>query len=195
METKKCSRCNIEKLDSLDFFRFRADTKKLMGVCRECERKRSKEKSHSSEKFIENQRKKIEQKLLLSQGFKICNTCNNELPIDRFSRAIGNKSHGLAGSCRVCTEKNRDRFSSRLAERCKQYGITKEEFNNMKIAQNNKCAICGIDEGLFSESVLHIDHCHKTHKVRGLLCRKCNTALGNFKDNVSILQKAIEYLG
>jgi hypothetical protein len=41
---------------------------------------------------------------------------------------------------------------------------------------------------------LSIDHCHKTGKIRGLLCKDCNIGLGHFKDNIKLLQKAEEYL-
>ena len=58
--------------------------------------------------------------------------------------------------------------------------------------QNNKCAICGIE---FSDNnKAFVDHCHKTNRVRGLLCTRCNTLLGMAKDNIEILQKAITYL-
>ena len=67
--------------------------------------------------------------------------------------------------------------------------MTREDFEIMSNLQNNNCAICG------EEVKLHVDHCHKTGKIRGLLCRNCNTSLGKFKDSPEILQNAITYLG
>lgn len=71
-----------------------------------------------------------------------------------------------------------------------RYGITLEQYNNQLDIQNNKCAICGTK----SEKSLAVDHCHTTGKVRGLLCLKCNTAIGKLNDDVILLQRAIEYL-
>ena len=70
------------------------------------------------------------------------------------------------------------------------YNISEEEIVSLKIKQDNKCAICKSD--LITEFL--VDHCHDTLKVRGLLCRSCNLALGMFKDDVNILNNAIQYL-
>lgn len=70
-----------------------------------------------------------------------------------------------------------------------RYGITSDKFNELSLIQENKCIICGNEV-----SLLFIDHCHLTNRVRGLLCDQCNIGLGAFKDNVEILEKAIEYL-
>jgi len=70
------------------------------------------------------------------------------------------------------------------------YGITLEQYEQMLIEQDHKCAICGEKP----ERTLHTDHCHETDKVRGLLCRSCNVGLGHFKDDINRLAAAIEYL-
>ena len=70
------------------------------------------------------------------------------------------------------------------------YGILANE-------QNHKCAICNKSPVYGRHKYprkLAIDHNHKTGKIRGLLCRYCNLALGGFKDNIKLLKKAIEYL-
>jgi len=59
--------------------------------------------------------------------------------------------------------------------------------------QNNSCKICLSELNLDSKDA-HIDHCHTTNKVRGILCRNCNLALGLMKDNVISLENAIKYL-
>ena len=60
------------------------------------------------------------------------------------------------------------------------------------------CAICGKKETRKSRyggiCKLHIDHDHKTKKIRGLLCHKCNNGLGNFRDNIENLDRAKKYL-
>lgn len=72
------------------------------------------------------------------------------------------------------------------------YNITLEQYNEMLVAQNNVCMICKNSET--ENKNFAVDHNHNTGKVRGLLCSACNKSLGGFKDNVNILQNAIEYL-
>tara|TARA_R100001086_G_scaffold244692_1_gene174766 strand:- start:493 stop:747 length:255 start_codon:yes stop_codon:yes gene_type:complete len=60
--------------------------------------------------------------------------------------------------------------------------------------QRGKCAICGKPECEEKHSVLHVDHCHTTGDVRGLLCRNCNHVLGLMKDDAALLAAAIAYL-
>ena len=71
------------------------------------------------------------------------------------------------------------------------YGITLDIFEQMVMEQGNKCKICGSDN---NDRTLHVDHCHTTLKIRGLLCSKCNSGLGMFNDNTEMLQLAINYL-
>jgi Recombination endonuclease VII len=69
------------------------------------------------------------------------------------------------------------------------YGITPLEYDQMLEQRGPRCPICGLP----NENP-HIDHCHKTEKVRGLLCRACNTALGMLKDNPKACLRAAIYL-
>jgi hypothetical protein len=71
-----------------------------------------------------------------------------------------------------------------------KYGITFSQHQEMIKAQEGKCAICGT----VGIAELAIDHDHNTGRVRGLLCRRCNTGLGCFRDNPRSLKAAIEYL-
>jgi hypothetical protein len=70
------------------------------------------------------------------------------------------------------------------------YGITLEKYNEMIAAQKGVCLICNIPKN----ERLHVDHCHKTKNVRGLLCGSCNRMLGLAKDDTMVLMKAIQYL-
>lgn len=74
--------------------------------------------------------------------------------------------------------------------RLKSYGITEPQLAEMLVKQRDMCAICSKK----LDSKYHIDHSHKEHKVRGLLCNSCNMGLGLFKDNPELLLLAIEYL-
>ena len=75
----------------------------------------------------------------------------------------------------------------------KLYGFTLDEWNEMFDAQDGKCAICGKHQTEIGKT-LGVDHCHKTGKIRGLLCTTCNRGLGYFKDDIENLRCAIMYL-
>ena len=68
-----------------------------------------------------------------------------------------------------------------------------QEYNKLLQLQNNKCSICLKDQSELS-SALCVDHCHSTNKVRGLLCDKCNQAIGLLDDNSLTLLRAAKYL-
>lgn len=72
-----------------------------------------------------------------------------------------------------------------------RYGITSEEYGWMLSFQAGVCAVCKTDEAGKS---LAVDHCHKTGRVRGLLCRRCNMALGAFHDDADRIRRAAAYL-
>lgn len=65
------------------------------------------------------------------------------------------------------------------------YGLTEEQYLQMK---SGPCDICGTKEGKY------VDHCHDTNVVRGWLCPGCNTAIGQFNDDIDLLKKALAYL-
>ena len=75
------------------------------------------------------------------------------------------------------------------------YGITIAEYDALVIAQGGVCAICKTSPSEKKNHVgLYVDHNHTTGKVRGLLCRDCNSALGLFQDSQDVLKAAISYL-
>jgi hypothetical protein len=114
--------------------------------------------------------------------------------------------------CTPCRTKNRERMRSIRAgipqeEKQKswktsrdyflkhKFGITTKDYDRMLIAQNNCCAICkSTSKGDKRSKNFHVDHCHATGKIRGLLCSACNKGLGLFTDSQDKLKGAIEYL-
>ena len=75
----------------------------------------------------------------------------------------------------------------------RNFGITKKEYNDMFDLQQGRCKICNIHRDELDKN-LCVDHCHKSNKIRGLLCRKCNAGLGIFRDDINIVNSALKYL-
>ena len=92
---------------------------------------------------------------------------------------------GTEWVCKDCQNKRRTRHA-----RVQKYGLTFEQFSAMLDEQEGRCAICAAE---FDEEPM-VDHDHKTHKVRGLLCKNCNTGLGMFRDSPRLLKGAALYL-
>lgn len=110
---------------------------------------------------------------------QVCVVCNTKKNLSEFYKHRSNKS-GVYSKCKKCTI-NQDRF--------KRYGVTEKELSKLIDKQNNKCLIC--KQRLV---VPQVDHCHKTKKIRGILCKHCNLGLGFFFDSKLNLFKAILYL-
>jgi hypothetical protein len=113
---------------------------------------------------------------------KKCTKCNIIKPLDSFGLNRDNRT-GKAyrrGYCKTC--KNREK-------QLKKYNLTVEKYNTLYETYKGKCPIC---KNFYSKLV--IDHCHRTGKVRGLLCDSCNKLLGFAKDNFTILHNAVLYL-
>ena len=74
-----------------------------------------------------------------------------------------------------------------------RYNLSIEEYENLLRSQNGQCKICKATKNK-SNRRLSVDHCHKSGKIRGLLCNHCNVAIGMLKDNPELLKQAISYL-
>jgi len=133
---------------------------------------------------------------------KRCTRCGEHKPRSEFyphSQAQG----GVHSRCRVCTnltsteyaKANRDKAcaTQRKSKLKRNWGMTLDQFDSLLRAQGGGCAICGSKEpggtGRF-----HVDHCHATGSVRGLLCTRCNTGLGQFRDRPDLLRQAANYV-
>lgn len=98
---------------------------------------------------------------------------------------------------RIYNEENRAHITLRTFKNRikKMHGLTIEQCNEMIINQGGKCLICKrTPEGEKMTGKLQIDHCHKTKKVRGMLCHKCNCTLGLVNEDVSTLESMIAYI-
>ena len=134
---------------------------------------------------------------------KQCLGCKKIKNLDKFG--FHSRDKNFRSRCKECAkneykayvERNREQYliSQSFSQLKKIYGITKEEYENKLKSQNNKCAICSAETPQQKNiKRFSVDHCHKTTQVRGLLCSPCNKGLGCFFDNISILEKAVEYL-
>jgi hypothetical protein len=163
-------------------------------VCKDC-------------RSIVNQRFKI---LYGTDGQKQCSKCGQYLNWDCFRRRKQDGKLYLHSSCKRCNkiswdkwvENNKEHYQEvkkkgqkLLHQEHKKYerqGITKDQYNIVFDIQKGKCAIC--KKPSKDGSSLAMDHNHKTNEFRGLLCKKCNRALGLFGDNIDVLTNAVIYL-
>jgi len=76
----------------------------------------------------------------------------------------------------------------------RRYNISVAVYEALMEGVGRRCMICKSIEGDGGISTLHIDHSHKTGKIRGVLCRFCNNGIGNFKDEPELLRRSAEYL-
>lgn len=138
---------------------------------------------------------------LLPEGiFKICKI-HGERKINEV-RAI--KKGGYL--CLLCQKEKNKIYKlnySKEKRRNKNYkdkfGITLEMYDEMAIKQENKCAICFQQETATYRNTdivqnLAVDHCHKTNKIRQLLCKRCNQSLGSLEENIILLESMIAYI-
>jgi hypothetical protein len=128
-----------------------------------------------------------------------CKHCNVELTEFNW---VTNGPFQIRPECKPChnEKKNelrnldRDKFSQYNWEYMlkRSFGITPEQYNEMLEAQGCKCAVCNSECIRYDK--LSVDHDHVTQKVRGLLCHRCNTALGLLQDNPEIISNLLEYI-
>jgi hypothetical protein len=157
-----------------------------------------------------------------NDGKKFCNGCKQFKGVEEFGKQSRRKD-GLEHRCKSCfSEYHRKRYknpeirktllhrSAKWRENnpekeankhlVRKFGITIQQYNQMLEDQDGVCAICGKPEKTRRRKKtddnerLAVDHCHETGKVRGLLCFKCNTAIGSLGDNEDMVRRVVAYL-
>ena len=119
---------------------------------------------------------------------KTCCKCGKNLPTKMFHRrTYGSGTVGLQSRCKPCQTNVRREYYKPNEKTRQQLKISNEFYE--ELMKNEQCNICG--DTLTKKC---IDHDHMTKKIRGVLCNHCNTALGLFKDNISVMKDAIQYL-
>ncbi len=144
-------------------------------------------------------------KVILTE--KTCTKCQELKPITEFTKLCTTRD-GVNTQCKKCvssytsiryrgSEKVRKTLIKKATDRNRKskYGVSPEEFVSRLALQGGGCAICNkvLDESKRS-LIGHVDHCHVTNKVRGVLCSSCNIGIGLFRDNRKLLSRAIDYL-
>lgn len=107
-----------------------------------------------------------------------------------------NKKRYIAKPKRIVIPKEKDQIKLNALKRMLKfrYNITYQQYTEMYDLQNHSCNICKKPNSLGGRKGLQVDHCHKTGKIRMLLCPKCNTLLSICNDNIDILESSILYL-
>ncbi|MFE7805584.1 endonuclease VII domain-containing protein [Streptomyces sp. NPDC057430] len=121
-------------------------------------------------------------KVPVPQGHKRCPDCEEIKPHSEWERNR-TSSDGWSSYCRDCrAERNRISYFRR------KYGLSPTELDAMIKEQVGVCCIC------LAAPAEHVDHCHETGRVRGVLCFSCNAALGQFKDRPDAMRRAAAYV-
>jgi hypothetical protein len=126
-------------------------------------------------------------------GRKVCPRCLQNKLISEYHFSPKKMSSYCKGCHRLITKANYAKtwLIQKSQELFRLFGITLEQWKTLFVAQERRCAICGISG---EDVVWHTDHDHATGKFRGILCRACNHLIGNAKDDPRILVAAIAYL-
>lgn len=111
----------------------------------------------------------------------ICAKCHIEKTEEEFY-VRKDRNNRPTSRCKKCIYVDQRRYST-----IRKYRISERVYQALS---ENGCNICGV----YTEKRLNIDHDHDTGMVRGVLCSRCNLTLGNVKDDISLLEKMIEYL-
>lgn len=115
-----------------------------------------------------------------------CTTCDKWLPDNLFTKHT-RAATGKNNQCRDC---------QKWRMKLRNYGITKQQYEELMHSQGGVCAVCKCkpDDPRCTHGHLVVDHCHKTGYVRGLLCSLCNATMGNSMDSVELLKSLIAYI-
>lgn len=195
---KSCIRCKATK-SSGEFFVFKYTTnqgkesRRIDSFCKECRARTRNNRYHSQKasqpdfaakrraqyaRWRDSGRKKIRPELIA----KRCGGCGDLREAACYQRRALSVD-GFQNRCKKCTA---------MVAKENRYGMARGQYNAMVKAQEGKCAICGWQSS--PKDPLHVDHDHKTGRVRGMLCSRCNMALGSVEDDTSLLGSMIEYL-
>jgi hypothetical protein len=144
---------------------------------------------------------------------KHCTKCKIYLSLEKFYRA-SHHSDQKTSQCKQCLLKKHSQYQkqNRAASSAsnrrhykrnpkshqayglkKRFGLSLEQYDQMLKDQDLKCAICNKHQEILTRRMA-VDHCHKTGRLRALLCNSCNRGIGLFADDANLVEKAASYL-
>jgi hypothetical protein len=201
---KLCKACGQEKPTS-EFHKDKSKSDGLNAYCKPCQ--------------VQRQRAYQMQPPRRSPppGMKWCGVCKQDKPITEFYSATGKTYDDLQRRCKPCSYEGHERWRQANLEKAardqkrwrdenpehvadhhltKLYGIPAGTYQKMLAAQNGCCAICQKEPPKNGRTKrLHVDHCHDTGEIRGLLCHGCNVSIGHLNHDPKLLIAAAEYCG
>lgn len=135
---------------------------------------------------------------------KTCTKCKVDYEVSasydliKFFDMDKQKKDGFHSQCKLCRKSDKNLYYKNNTNLIRNkrmrldFGIDLDDYNRILELQNNLCAIC--ENSPLNSRRFNVDHCHKTGRVRGLLCDNCNLGIGKFKDDTTLLKYAISYL-
>lgn len=171
---RRCSRCK-ECKPRAAFARNKAMRDGLQAYCRECAA------AYHQQRQVAKGRN-VRPRVDVPAGHKLCRTCGEVKPHSEWHRNA-TASDGLVTRCKACrAERGREDHLKR------KYGMTEAERDELIASQGGVCCIC------LAALPEHVDHCHETGRVRGVLCFNCNSAIGKLGDDPDAVRRAAAYL-
>jgi len=176
-EPLRCRKCGEMKPADC----FHRDKSRKMGrvtICKACKSAYSKTMAQAGRKRYTKVMKVLEE----VRYEKVCKACGRLLQSHMFSKKP-NSRDSLCTYCRDCYSRRRRKH---------QYGLTDEMLDKMLAVET--CQMPGCGRKLERRLHTHFDHCHKSGKVRAVLCQKCNTMLGYIEKNLHLVQPMLDYI-
>lgn len=173
MRTKTCKKCSIDRPAS-EFWASSKSPDGLQYWCKECHRSHQRQWNEKNQDKIREYRKK--HRVIRRERYATDEDYRERilLQVKRFRESLPQEER-----------RRRDRSGMLRAK----YGLESDQVEEMWNEQGRKCSICKREA-----AVPDVDHDHVTGRIRGLLCGKCNRALGHFGDNIDGLMSAVRYL-
>ena len=197
---RTCTKCGIEQDESCFNRRMSRHGQPLYAACKKC--------------MVAYGYRAAEKRVVeyVEGATKVCIRCGEEKALSLYNNnrfhKDGKYNYCRACNAKACSEYHKLKKSGEWTKKCnieRTHNLTMEDYNNLLAHQNGVCAICKQPEtAVFKntrgkettvkDKLLAVDHCHTTGKIRGLLCSKCNTAIGLLKEDLNLVLAAGVYL-
>jgi len=176
-ELFRCSKCGEMKPAKL-FHRCKTHKRGRDYLCKECKNARNKQSYNKKKKRYSE----VMEALREVCYEKVCRECRRLLPSHMFPKKP-NSCDSLVPYCRDCCSRR---------HRKRQYGLTDEMLDEMLAVET--CQMPGCGRKLGKGPHTHFDHCHKSGKLRAVLCSRCNHMLGHIEKNTHLVQPMLDYI-